>query len=71
MHLPKLEIMTRQMGKKCNVAKKRRVSKDEGAKIRPGPVDIKPGVTLSTLAWEHMGPAQLVVIPGANPSADP
>ena len=44
---------------------------NEGAKIRPGPVDIIPRVILSTLAWEHMGLAQLVVIPGANPSADP
>ena len=30
--------------------------KNEGAKIRPGPIDI-PRVILSTLAQEHMGPA--------------
>ena len=45
--------------------------KNKGAKIKPSPVDIMPRVILLTLAQEHMGLAQLVVIPGANPSTNP
>ena len=49
--------------------KKRRVGKNEGTKIRPGPVDIIPrGIFKPGSTW---GLAQLVVIPWANPSANP
>ena len=34
----------------------KKLVKNEGAKIRPSPIDI-PRVILLTLAWEHMGPA--------------
>ena len=56
MHLPRLEIMTGP-GKEVCLPKKRRVSKKGGTKIRPGWVDIIPGVILSTSAWEDMVPS--------------
>ena len=46
---------------------KGRLSKNGGTNIRPGPVDIIPGVILSTKPGSTWGPAQLAVIPGANP----
>ena len=37
-------------------AKEKELVKRGGTKIRPGPVDIIPGVILSTSAQEDMGP---------------
>ena len=48
IYLPRLEIMTGQMGKKKCMPKKRRVGKNEGTKIRPSPVYIIPRVLLLT-----------------------